>query len=74
MTVMNTPIGNTPTFQIDYATSLYGSSYYVRMFACVSNKLGRAHKLVDFMMPEIDFGFYQLANGKVYEMSYSQVS
>jgi hypothetical protein len=74
MTVMNTPIGNTPTFQIDYATSLYGSPYYVRMFACVSNKLSRAHKLTDFMMPEIDFGFFATANGKVYEVSYPQVS
>lgn len=74
MTVMNTPIGNTPTFQIDYATSLYNTPYYVRMFACVSNKLGRAHKLVDFMMPEIDFGFFATFTGKVYEVSYPQVS
>lgn len=74
MTVMNTPIGNTPTFQIDYATSLYGVPYYVRMFACVSTKLTRAHKLVDFMMPEIDYGFFALPNGKVYEVSFPQVS
>jgi hypothetical protein len=74
MTVMNTPIGNTPTFQLDYSTSLYGSPYYVRMFACVSNKLGRSHKLTDFMMPEIDFGFFALPSQKVYEVSYSQVS
>lgn len=74
MTVMNTPIGQTPTFQIDYSTSLYGSPYYVRMFACVSNKLSRAHKLVDFMMPEIDFGFFATAAGKVYEVSYPQIS
>ena len=74
MTVMNTPIGNTPTFQIDYATSLYNSPYYVRMFACVSNKLSRSHKLVDFMMPEIDYGFFATASGKVYEVSYPQVS
>ena len=74
MTVMNTPIGNTPTFQIDYATSLYGSPYYVRMFACVSNKLSRAHKLTDFMMPEIDYGFFARSDNKVYELSYPQTS
>jgi hypothetical protein len=74
MTVMNTPIGNTPTFQLDYSTSLYGSPYYVRLFACVSSKLSRAHKLTDFMMPEIDFGFFAMPNQKVYEVSYPQVS
>lgn len=74
ITVMNTPIGTTPVFQIDYSTSLYGNPYYVRFFACVSNKLARAHKLTDFMMPEVDFGFFALASGKVYEISYPQVS
>lgn len=74
LTVTNQNIGTTPAFQIDYSTSLYGAPYYVRMFACVSNKLTRAHKLTDFTMPEIDFGFFALANNKVYEVSYPQVS
>lgn len=74
LTVFNTPIGTTPSFQIDYVSSLYGKLYYVRMFAAVSTKLTRAHKLTDFMMPEIDFGFFANAGGKVYEVSYPEVS
>lgn len=72
--VTNQNIGTTPAFQIDYVSELYGDSYYVRMFAAVSNKLTRSHKLTDFVMPEIDFGFFALGNGNVYEVSYSKKS
>jgi hypothetical protein len=72
--VVNQNIGTTPAFQLDYVSELYGDSYYVRMFAAVSNKLTRAHKLTDFVMPEIDFGFFALGNGNVYEISYAKKS
>lgn len=74
MTVTNQAIGNTPTFQLDYVSVLYGLSYYVRFYQAVSNKLSRAHKLTDFMMPEIDFGFFANSIGNVYEMSYAQAN
>lgn len=74
LTVTNQPIGSNPTFQLDYASSLNGQSYYIRFFSCIAEKLVRAHKLTDFMMPEIDFGFFANAVGKVYEVSYAQVS
>jgi hypothetical protein len=74
LTVANQPIGTSPTFQIDYATSLYGKSYYVRFYACIAEKLSRAHKLSDFMMPEVDFSFFANAAGNVYEVSYPTVS
>jgi len=74
LTVMNTPIGTTPTFQIDYATTDNGQAYYGRFFACVSTKLSKAFKLSDFMMPEIDFGFFANAAGQVYKAGYSEVS
>ena len=69
ITVTNQLIGVTPTFQLDYASTLYGAGYYVRFFSCVSSELTRAHKLEDFMQPEIDFGFFANAAGNVYEMS-----
>lgn len=72
--IANTPIGTTPSFQIDYTSSLYNKPYYVRFYNCVSTKLARSHKLTDFMMPEIDFGFFQNAAGNVYEVSYPEVS
>ena len=74
ITVKNTPIGTTPVFQIDYSSTLYGNPYYARFFACISSKLTRSHKLTDFVMPEVDFSFFALSNGDVYEISYPQVS
>ena len=70
-TIANTPIGSTPTFQLDYSTSLNGNPYYLRIYACVSAKLTQQFKLTDFMMPEIDFGFFANAGGNVYQVSYA---
>lgn len=58
LTIANTPIGQTPTFQLDYKTSLYGSTYYVRLFNAVGGKWAMGHKLTDFAMPDYDFGFF----------------
>lgn len=58
MTITNQPIGTTPTFQLDYKTSLYGSTYYIRLFQAVANKWTMGHKLEDFAMPEYDFSFF----------------
>jgi len=71
LTVTNPLIGTNPTFQLDYASTLYGASYYVRFFNCIATKLTRAHKLTDFMMPEIDFSFFANAAGQVYEQSFA---
>lgn len=57
-TVANQLIGTTPTFQLDYKTILYGATYYIRFFNCVGSKLGMAHKITDFAMPEYDFAFF----------------
>ncbi len=69
----NQPIGTTPTFQIDYATVLYGKSFYVRFYNAVATKLTMQHKLTDFAMPEIDFGFFPNAAGNLYEESFYDV-
>jgi hypothetical protein len=71
ITLSNQPIGTTPSFQLDFVTTLYGATYYLRFFNCVSSKLTRAHKLTDFMMPEIDFAFFANPSGNVYEMTMS---
>jgi hypothetical protein len=70
ITIANQVIGSNPTFQLDYSSTLYGASYYVRFFNCTASKLVRAHKLTDFMMPEIDFVFFANAAGNVFEMSW----
>lgn len=72
--VSNRSIGFTPTFQLDYVTVFQGMTYGIRMFKCVSNKLSRAHKLTDYMMPEVDFQYQANEAGDVYEMYMSEVS
>ena len=70
LTVVNTQLGVTPVFQLDYYTNLNqpaSTPFAIRMFACVGAKLSLAFKLEDFMMPEIDFGFFANASGQVYE-------
>lgn len=65
MTITNQPIGTTPTFQIDYKTTLYGSTYYIRLFQAIGSKAAFQHKITDFMMPEYDFEFMSNAAQQV---------
>jgi hypothetical protein len=58
MTIANQPIGSTPTFQIDYKSTLYGATYYLRLFQAIGAKAAYSHKITDFMMPEYDFQFF----------------
>lgn len=77
ITVTNQPLGTTPTFQLDYYTSLNqpgAEPFAVRLFTAVGSKLAMAFKLEDFMMPEYDFGFYAAPGGKVWEGVFPQVA
>jgi hypothetical protein len=57
-TIGNSLIGTTPTFQMDYKTTLYGATYYLRLFQCIGAKWSMAHKITDFALPEYDFEFF----------------
>lgn len=75
--VKNQQIGVTPVFQLDYYNSLNqptAKPFAVRLFQCVADKLALAGKLEDFLMPEIDFGFFANAAGNVMEMVTPEVS
>lgn len=75
--VANQLLGSTPTFQIDYYTNFnqpQAKPFAVRLYQCVSSKLSLASKLEDYIMPEIDFGFFANAAGNVYNMVYPEVS
>jgi hypothetical protein len=67
--VPNPLIGVTPTFQIDYKTTLYGATYFVRFYNAVATKWTMAHKLEDFAMPEYDFSFFTNAAGNLMQIS-----
>jgi hypothetical protein len=74
LTITNKLIGTAPIFQIDYATTLEGNAYYLRIFQCVANKLSQSFKITDFMLPEIDFDIFANTSGNVYTASYPNVS
>lgn len=57
-TIANQLIGTTPTFQLDYKTTLYGATYYLRLFQAIGGKWAMGHKITDFAMPEYDFEFF----------------
>jgi hypothetical protein len=58
MIITNQLIGTTPTFQIDYKTTLYGATYYLRLYAAIGGKWSMSHKITDFALPEYDFEFF----------------
>lgn len=70
-TIVNQPIGNTPTFQLDYITQNNGNTFYLRLFQAVAAKLSMGFKLTDFMMPELDFGFFANTANNVYLCGYA---
>ncbi len=75
--LQNQLIGTTPTFQLDYYTSLNqptATPFAVRLFQCVGSKHAMAFKLEDFMLPEFDFDFFANTAGQVFEMVFPQVS
>jgi len=74
ITVTNQPIGTTPTFQLDYVTTLYGATMYRRFYSCISTKLALAHKLTDFAMPEIDIAFFANSAGNVFTVTQTTVA
>jgi hypothetical protein len=77
LAVSNALIGTTPTFQLDYYTVLNQPSaktFIVRVYACIGAKHAMTFKLEDFMMPEFDFQFFALANGKVIDYNYPELS
>ncbi len=65
MTIQNALIGTTPTFQLDYKTTTYGSTYYLRLFNAIGSKWAMAHKITDFAMPEYDFEFFANASQQI---------
>lgn len=64
-TIVNNLIGTTPTFQMDYKSTLYGATYYLRLFAAVGSKVALQHKISDFVLPEYDFEFFANAQQQV---------
>lgn len=77
MNVVNTLIGTTPTFQLDYYTNLNQPAkkpFIVRIFGAIAAKIALAAKLEDFIMPEFDFGLFADGSGRVANLYFPEVS
>lgn len=75
--VINQPIGFTPTFQLDYYTSLNqpaAKPFAVRLYACVGEKTTMASKLEDFIMPEFDFSIFADNQSRVIGYNFPEIS
>lgn len=73
----NQSIGFTPTFQLDYFTTLSQPTarpFAVRLYSCVGAKHTIAFKLEDFMMPEFDFDIFANASDQVIDYIFPEVS
>jgi hypothetical protein len=75
--ITNQPIGFTPTFQLDYYTSLNqpaAKPFAIRVYSCIASKLGLAFKLEDFMMPEFEFSFFANSSNQIMDMILPDIS
>ncbi len=74
VTLPNPLLGTTPTFQAQLFTTFQGQPLNVKLFNCVSSKLGFHTKLEDFVVPELDFAIAANAAGNVLQWSFAEAS
>src|SRR5579863_72996 len=65
----NTLLGTSPTFQLDYKTTLYGATFMITFFNCIATGWTQANKLEDFSMPELDLSMFVNASGNLCRIS-----
>lgn len=66
-TVQNVLMGQAPSFQADFYTTLQGKSMIFRLYNCMATKLTIATKLDDFTIPEFDFAAFANSAGKAFD-------
>ena len=70
--IANRQMGIAPTFQIDfYQTNpnIAGAQWSLRLYNCVSSKLGLASKLEAFNIPEMDFEAFANSSNNLGELN-----
>lgn len=75
--VTNQLIGTSPTFQLDYYTSLSQPTakvFAVRVYQAIASKHMIAAKLEDFIQPEFDFDIFATNSGNVIDYIFPEVS
>jgi len=74
ISVTNTLLGTTPTFQAVFYTVFQGQTVSLKLNNCISSKLSFQTKLEDFTMPEFEFSCFADAAGNVMTWSFSENS
>lgn len=75
--VTNKAIGNTPTFQLDYYTSLNqptAKPFVCRVYSNVMAKQGLPFKLEEFAIPEFEFDIFANASDQVFDFVFPELS
>lgn len=72
--IVQTLLGFSPIFQLDYLTTRNNKAFLVRMNQCQASKISMATKLEDFVMPEIDLGCFANAAGNIGKIYFPEVS
>lgn len=71
-TVINKNMGDAPTFEITLFSQYKGKFLSLRLYNCMSSKLGLATKQDDYMIPEFEFGSFADDQGRVLDWSTSE--
>lgn len=72
LTVQNLPMGQAPTFRVDFAMVRNGKVLTLTFTQVTSNKLAMSSKQEDFMVPELDMSALADGNGVVWKWSSSE--
>ena len=74
LTINNTLLGTSPTFQLDYMTTRSGKALIVRLNQCQTASLNLPAKLEDFIMPELELHIFANAAGQLGKIIFPEVS
>jgi len=74
LTLTNSLLGTSPTFQLDYYTMRQNKAFIIRFYQCQAAKISMAAKLEDFMMPELEVHMFANAAGNIGQLYFPEVS
>jgi hypothetical protein len=74
LTIANSLLGSSPSFQLDYYTSRSNKAFVARYYQCQSAKISFAAKLEDFIMPEFEVHMFANSAGNLGKLYFPEVS
>lgn len=65
----NLLMGSSPRWGATFTSNYEGDTTTLRLYSCITNKMGLATKIDDYTIPELDFSAFANAAGQVFEFS-----